>query len=141
MKLYLGGKMCDVPGFGFKAFDDAAFNIRGMGHVVFNPAERDRDTGFTPHHSASTLAYLKKVGFDRRAALWADLNWIMTQSEGMVALENWPNSPGTRAEIAAHQSIFLPVWEYLDFMELGIEAPTLNPLLPGGKNGVLAATL
>lgn len=126
--------MVGVPGLGFKAFDDAAINIRGMGHVVFNPADHDRANGINPGPTDRGTYDECINGFSRRDCLTADLAWIMAESEGMVVLENWPDSPGAKAEIAAHHSLFLPVWEYLDFIERGINAPTLNPLLSGGKN-------
>ncbi|MGH7238776.1 MAG: DUF4406 domain-containing protein [Candidatus Saccharimonadales bacterium] len=134
MKLYLGGKMVGVPGMGFEDFDVVAEVLRIAGHEVFNPAEHDRSMGFDP--DSDYIGSYKDVadsGFNRRAALLADLTWIMTESEGMVVFENWRDSPGTRAEIAAHQSIFLPVWERDDFLLMGTYAPTLNSLVDGGK--------
>lgn len=134
MKLYLGGKMVGVPGLGFQAFDDAALNVRRMGHEVFNPADHDRANGINPDPHDKGSYEIEVKGFSRRDCLTADLDWIMRESDGMVVLENWPESPGAKAEIAAHQSLFLPVWEYLDFIEYGTDAPTLNSLLPGGKS-------
>lgn len=125
--------MVGVPGLGFKAFDDAALNIRGMGHIVFNPADHDRANGINPSPTDVGTYESDTAGFSRRDCLKADLTWIMEESEGMVVLENWPESPGAKAEITAHHSLFLPVWEYLDFMEWGVQAPTLLPLLSGGK--------
>lgn len=132
--MYLGGKMLGVPGFGFQAFDTAASDLRAKGHTVFNPAERDRATGFRPPADAlGSHAELEIQGFNRREALAADLAWIMARSEGMVCLSNWLRSPGTKAEIAAHQAIYLPVWELDDFLKFGIEAPTVLPLASGGR--------
>lgn len=132
MRLYLGGKMVGIPGLGFKDFDLAAAALRYQGHVVFNPAEYDRKSGFVPEDS-DLGTYEDTPAFNRTRALLDDVTWILTQSEGMVAFENWVDSPGTRLEIAAHQSIFLPVWELGEFLEYGQKAPTLKPLIYGGK--------
>jgi hypothetical protein len=54
----------------------------------------------------------------------------MLNSQGMVLVdENWVTSPGTIAEIAAHQSIFLPVWLLADFLKFGSEAPQIPALV------------
>lgn len=134
MKLYLGGKMVGVPGLGFEEFDIVAHALRALGHTIFNPAEHDRDCGYNPApDDLGSYADVYPGGFNRRNALRADFDWIFSHSEGMVALENWTTSPGTRFEIAAHQSIFLPVWERNDFLHNGIDAPTLLPLIGSGK--------
>ena len=134
MYLYLGGKMVGLPGLGFGEFDMAATTLRKRGHTVFNPADHDRQCGFNPDEDyLGTYVDIDKSGFSRKAALRADFDWIFSTSQGMVALENWPSSPGTRFEIAAHQSIFLPVWELGDFLAFGTSAPVLLPLLYGGK--------
>ena len=131
MYLYLGGKMVGIPGLGFEAFDEGAAVLRVMGHIVFNPADHDRDNGFDPGPEyVGTYADIDATGFNRREALRADLNWIMLNSQGMVLVdENWVTSPGTIAEIAAHQSIFLPVWLLSDFLKFGMEAPQIPPLV------------
>lgn len=132
MKLYLGGKMLGIPGYGFSEFDEMAKLLRAQGHEVFNPAEHDRSQGFDPGPDADgSHAEMTDSGFNRRAALRADLDWIMTESEGMVVLANWGDSYGSKAEIAAHQALYLPVWPVLPFLVLGDRAKTLDPLQPG----------
>lgn len=132
MRLYLGGKMVGVPGLGFGLFDHAAATLRSMGHEVFNPAEYDRQSGYEPG-PLEQGTYEDTPEFNRTKALLDDVTWILTESEGMVALENWVASPGTRMEIAAHQAVFKPVWEYIDFVQYGDKAMTLNPLMYAGK--------
>jgi len=132
MKLYLGGKMVGVPGLGFEEFDIVAAQLRARGHTVFNPAEFDRKAGYEPG-PRERGTYENTPEFNRTKALLADVTWILTESEGMVVLENWPTSPGTRLEIAAHQAIFLPVWERNDFLDYGVKAMTLNPIMAAGK--------
>lgn len=132
MRLYLGGKMVGVPGLGFEAFDNAAAALRVRGHEVFNPAEYDRKAGYNPGAN-DRGTYEDTAEFNRTKALLDDVTWILTKSEGMVALENWHTSPGTRMEIAAHQAIHLPCWELIDFLQYGDKAMTLNPLMYAGK--------
>jgi Domain of unknown function (DUF4406) len=131
MYLYLGGKLVGIPGLGFEAFDEGAALLRILGHTVFNPADHDRANGFDPGPEyVGTYADIDASGFNRREAIRADLNWIMLNSQGMVLVdENWVTSPGTIVEIAAHQSIFLPVWMLCDFLRFGVEAPQLHPLV------------
>lgn len=134
MKLYLGGKMVGIPGYGFKDFDDAAAKIRALGYEVFNPAERDRSVGFKGEEADGSFEHMERVGFSRRDALATDLDWIAHNSDGMVCLANWRKSPGAKAEIALHQGLFLPVWELADFLADETAAPTLPPLMPGRRS-------
>jgi hypothetical protein len=116
--LYLGGPMIGQAGFGFAAFDAAERALHASPSVlhVFNPAARDRDAGLKTEGMSGTLAELDRVGFSRREALSADIAWIGEHSEGMVCLPGWRNSPGTIAEVAFHQGLYLPVWELHRFL-------------------------
>ena len=131
MKLYLGGKMLGVPGYNFAEFDAYADLLRAQGHEVFNPADHDRANGFNPGpETDGTHAEMTDAGFDRRKALAADFAWITSESEGMVVLGNWTDSPGCKAEVAAHQALYLPVWHVEDFLWMGTQAepvPSLEP--------------
>jgi hypothetical protein len=137
VRLYLGGQCIGIPEFGTDGFDQAAFDLRGMGHEVFNPIDHDRSIGFDATGLQGTYAEIGEHGVDRRALLMADIAWIMQYSEGMVALTNWVNSPGARMEIALHQGIYLPVWELPDFLQYGPNALKLRPLVSNGKEAVL----
>ena len=121
MRLYIGGQMIGKPGFAASDFNDLAAELRARKHEVFNPAERDESVGLKTDKANGTAAELKAQGFDRRAALAVDTAWITAHSEGMVALPSWPDSPGTKAEIALHQGLYLPVWERDDFLLNGPE--------------------
>ena len=133
MRLYLGGKMIGRPGFDFTVFDKAAKAIRALGYEVFNPAERDRAVGFDPEGTDGSYDEVIRQGFNRREALGADVSWIAERSEGMVALPTWRRSPGTKAEIALHQGLYLPVWELSDFLAEETSAQQIPPLRPGRK--------
>ena len=130
MKLYLGGKMLGIPNFGFGFFDEAAEALRALGHEVFSPAENDRGAGFDPAGLAGTADEMDSQGFSRREAIEMDTSWITRHSEGMVAIENWPDSSGARAEISLHHALSLPVWELNEFLRFGTQASRIAPLVP-----------
>jgi hypothetical protein len=142
VRIYLGGKMLGVPGYGFAEFDAYAEKLRAQGHEVFNPADHDRDNGFDPPAgSDGTAAEMTGSGFNRREAIAADLAWITEKSEGMVVLINWADSPGCRAEVAAHQALYLPVWPVDEFLRVGTKAEPLEPLMPSLPFLTLADTI
>ena len=115
MKLYLGNKMVGIRQFNFPWFDVAAATLRSFPSVaeVFNPAERDRQDGFYPNREClGTLEESVAAGFSRRDALLTDWTWIGKNSDGMIAGPDWMDSTGTISEIACHQALGLPVWEF-----------------------------
>lgn len=114
MKLYLGNKMVGIRQFNFPWFDAQAEMLRALSLVeeVFNPAERDRETGFYPSPNCmGTMEDMAALNFSRRDALATDWAWIAAHSDGMIAGPRWPESTGTISEIACHQALGLPVWE------------------------------
>jgi hypothetical protein len=133
MRIYLGNKMVGKPKFNFPWFDSTAIQLREMPEVsdVFSPAERDRSIGFDVSDFHGTMAEMEKVGFSRRNALTVDVTWICNNSDGMVVGPDWTDSPGTKAEVALHQGLHLPVWRTKDFLKYGTNARTLPPMVPG----------
>jgi hypothetical protein len=136
MRLYLGGKMIGLPNFGFELFDQAEMELLAMGHTVFNPANHDRNMGFKAEGLDGTWNEENSQGLNRHELLLDDFTWIIRRSEGMVALSNWEDSPGARAEVAVHQSIYLPVWRLDDFLRYGENAIKFKPLKFGGWDRV-----
>jgi hypothetical protein len=130
MRLYLGGKMRNIPDFGFEFFDEAAMSLRALGYEVFNPAEGDRAAGFKHKGTAGTDAEMNSQGHTRASRMAVDMAWIAQRSEGMIAIENWPDSPGAKAEISFHHALSLPVWELNEFLRFGVQAPLVAPLVP-----------
>lgn len=106
MKIYLSGPMSGYKHYNFPAFDAAAYILTAQGHQVFNPAEQDRLKGFDAAglegHEAA------EHGFDLRAALKADLNWIIDHAEGLVTLPGWRDSRGAQAEVRLAWALGIP---------------------------------
>ncbi len=106
MRVYIAGPMRGLPEFNFPAFDEAAAPLRAAGHEVFSPADHDRSTGFDPT-GLSGNEPLTDLGFDLRAALNTDLEWITTQADAVFLLDGWESSSGARAELAAAAALGL----------------------------------
>ena len=126
-RLYLGNKMVGKPYFNAPWFDLTALEIRRFipeVTEVFNPADEDRKMGFDPMKCPNgTPSEAAEFGFDRRKTLKADWSWIAENSDGLVIGPDWETSTGTLSEIACHQALFLPVWEWRVFIDLIISNP------------------
>lgn len=120
-KLYLGNKMSGKPFFNAPWFDSSSVILRTIPAVgeVFNPAEYDRKMGFDPMRCPyGTPDEAVEQCFDFRRALLVDYNWICAFSDGLIVGPEWRDSPGTVSEIAVHQALRLPVWEFEVFCKL-----------------------
>lgn len=111
MKIYLAGPMRGIPHFNFPAFRAGAQLLRGQGHEVFSPAERDNE-----HHgtdiSAGNLTgseeqAVQAHGFSLRDALAADLEYICQHAEAIALLPGWARSMGVAAELATAKALGL----------------------------------
>lgn len=111
MKIYLAGPMTGIPFFNYPAFDAAASILRADGHEVFNPADHDREMfgGDISNETGSAEQSAADHGFDRRAALKADLSWICDNAEGIAMLPGWEKSSGANAEIALSRALSLEI--------------------------------
>lgn len=117
MKLYLGNKMVGIPYFNAPWFDRSAAILEGLDFEVFNPAAHDRAMGFDPMSCPNgSPEESEAAGFCRQDALGFDWSWIAHHSEGLVIGPDWARSTGTISEIACHQALGLPVWEYATFI-------------------------
>lgn len=90
MKVYIAGPMSGLPECNFPAFDKAAEMLAQCGHLVFNPAQMDRDIGFDPTRAEVTGAFV-------RDAMLRDLTAIC-KSEAIAMLPGWEKSSGARIE-------------------------------------------
>lgn len=117
MKIYLAGPMSNIPYFNFPAFNAATLRLRGAGHEVFNPAERDTerhdgvDIGAENPTGCPVFA-AEKHSFSLRDALADDTAYICKEADAIAMLPGWENSKGARAEHAlafalGHRIIYL----------------------------------
>lgn len=115
MKVYVAGPMRGIPEFNFPAFYSAASSLRGQGHEVFNPAERDNDRHGTDISKGNATGdedlAAKQHGFNLREALSADLAYICLEADAIALLPGWQGSKGATAERAAAVALGLEIIE------------------------------
>ncbi len=131
LNVYLANKMSGIPYFNAPWFDEAEGRLLALGSVgqVFNPAQHDRDAGFDPMKCpGGSQEEALAAGFNLRKALGADWAWIAANSDCLVVGPQWEDSPGTISEIACHQALRLPVWEFEVFLAMH-EHPYLRQLV------------
>lgn len=86
MKVYLAGAMSYLPQYNYPAFDKAAAKLRQAGHTVFNPADNDRDKGYSKEveeNGGKVSASLK------RRIIQDDLLWIINEADAIAFLPGW----------------------------------------------------
>jgi len=127
MKIYLAGPMRNIHLFNFPAFDNAAKELRKLGHEVFNPAEADVEKdGFDP---AKDKPQPMKVYMAR------DL-MAVCESDAVVVLPGWQESKGANLEVHTARQIGIPVYTQ-DFMEVEFRKTILQEageLIYGDRN-------
>lgn len=129
MRLYLGNKMTGIPYFNTPWFDAAAAHLRNLPYIeeVFNPAQHDRDMGFDPMLCPNGSAEESRAaGFVVADALMYDWIWIAKWSDALIVGPDWYNSPGTISEVACHQALRRPVYEYMPYLTVWDDPDLLN---------------
>jgi nucleoside 2-deoxyribosyltransferase len=101
MKIYLAGPMRGVPLFNFPAFHEAAATLRGLGHEVFSPAEKDAEAGQDGTKPALAIAHYMAIDLPE-----------VCQADAVVVLPGYENSQGCKIELAVAKEIGKPVLEY-----------------------------
>lgn len=102
-RVYLAGPMQGYAEFNFPRFNAVAKALRGNGHEVFNPAEKDieRHAGVNisaGNNTGSIQEAKDKHGFSLRTALSEDLEYICKRADTLVLLPGWEKSNGAQAE-------------------------------------------
>lgn len=98
MKLYLAGPMSGIPDLNFPAFHAEAARLRGLGHVVVNPAELN----------PTSSDWLECMRVDIRELVMCD---------GVAMLPGWWNSRGARLERQIGTGLGLRVFSSDQLME------------------------
>lgn len=104
MHCYLAGPMRGHHLFNFPAFFAAALALRGLGHGVVNPAERDMAHGIDPSQDEFSQ------DFDLADAFRFDFQAIMNCGN-VVLLAGWQASRGVRAELVVAQMTGARIFE------------------------------
>lgn len=101
-KTYLAGPMRGLPAHNFPAFHAAAHDLRSKGYEVWNPAEREEQTGFDPtRHEALPLRDYMRI--DLPALLDCDIVHV---------LPGWQDSAGATLEVQVAEACEIPVIDY-----------------------------
>nr|QOL00358.1 hypothetical protein [uncultured organism] len=110
--IYVAGPMRGYEAFNFPAFDEATKWLRRLGYEVCNPAEHDRDV-----YGEITPENAEGKGFDLRAALAFDLDWIARNADAVAVLDGWEESNGANAEVALAHALGIPVvpWYHIGY--------------------------
>lgn len=129
-RIYIAGPMRTRPRFNFPAFDAAARLLRGFGYHVCNPADRDRDHGFTGDGLTGD-ENLAGLGFSHRQALAYDLAWICNHATTVVTLPGADRSKGATAETATARALGIPVRDLFSIIQQhgGLTSPIDTTLL------------
>lgn len=101
MKIYLAGPMRGYDNLNFKAFDQAAKELREAGHEVFSPADNDREKGYVGKSFEETA----------RDCILDDLTFIIREADALALLPGWENSLGVAVEISVANFLNLPTYE------------------------------
>lgn len=125
MKVYISGPMRGHKAFNFPAFDAAEAKLMLWGHETFSPARRDRHTHPDVRWYCLDGTETDLPGFDIRAALAADCEFICREAEAICVLPGWSRSRGALAEVKLAMSLDLPVIP-LDQWELAWRGPVLG---------------
>jgi len=112
MRIYISGKMRNVPLYNFPAFDAAAEAIRRDGNKAINPADLDREMGFHPEELPDDWDWSSfPPGTDVSEFVDRDLDALAT-CDAIYMLPGWEQSKGATAEHAVAQwrglTIFYP---------------------------------
>ncbi len=113
-KVYVSGPMRGYPQFNFPAFFQAAAKLRGAGHTVFCPAERDTEQhgieSWKSNPEGDIELAASEYGFDLRAALASDCKWICETATAVFMLRGWEKSKGALAERALADALGHVIW-------------------------------
>ena len=136
-KGYIANKMTGIPYFNAPWFDYAEAALKKLGYEMFNPAQHDRSLGLDPMlcPNGTQEEALAAGGVGLRKVLGDDATWITENSEFLILGPDWHRSPGAIFELALHQALRLPAWEFDVFianhahpelLEYGLMPPVMD---------------
>lgn len=109
MRIYLAGPMRGYANFNFPAFDFAAEKLRAEGHVVFSPAERDREAYGAEIENNPTGDESKVINAacTIEDCMLADTRWICQEAQCIALLPGHEKSSGAIAELSLGKALGL----------------------------------
>lgn len=99
-RIYIAGRMRGEKDFNFSLFDSTADRLRSLGHLVFSPAEHDRDVCGDTFKSETGDPNDLTNGFDLAKAFEWDAKTIIHDVDTVVFLDGYQDSVGAMAEMA-----------------------------------------
>lgn len=124
MRLYIAGPMRGYPQFNFQKFDEVCKRVEDAGHIAIGPQRLDRLFGINEHSLEEqdiTPALMRN--FFRR-----DCIAITDEAEGVVMLDGWECSSGSRFEYALATALGLPVYnEFLHSLHAEVRIRSWTP--------------
>lgn len=128
MKIYVAGPMRGYALSNFPAFDSLTSWLRAQGHVVFNPADHDREMGLTGEQAEECVT----PEMFHEMFRW-DLGKV-AESGIVVFLPGWERSKGACVERAVAFYLGTPCYNALPRAEgvwnLTLQEPMQEPLIP-----------
>lgn len=97
--IYIAGPMSGIPEFNFPAFFRMEARLKAWGWTVFNPANKEGETLSEESRKNGDPMQAQKDGFNFREVFLWDVDKVI-QSDAILMLDGWENSPGARAEHA-----------------------------------------
>lgn len=104
MKIYISGPMSGLPELNFPAFNEAAKQLRALGHEVANPAEKQEEGN---------------PGMQWIDLMRLDIKMLM-DCDAVAALPGWGDSRGARIEVELATALGFLVQPYYHW--LGVQA-------------------
>jgi nucleoside 2-deoxyribosyltransferase len=95
--LYVSGPMTGYDGHNFVAFDVAERVLEEMGYNVVSPAQ-DGDLDSEGEGTSTREQFMRR-----------DIDWVLS-ADGVVVLDGWEMSRGSRLEVAVAREIGLPIF-------------------------------
>jgi len=117
---YVAGPMRGFPQFNFPEFNRVAALAREAGYNIISPAEMDLAVGIDPiNDPEGAKRFVENNPDHMQQTIERDVKMIMSlnpkRGNGLILLDGWANSVGTRAEVA------LALW-------IGLRFKITNPL-------------
>lgn len=101
LRIYIAGPMLGREGFNFKAFHDAARELRALGHFVTNPAELDELQGSLPTEAMAEALWPQYMKRDIP---------LLAECDAIYMLPGWETSVGATLEFLSAFHMGIPVY-------------------------------